>query len=248
MNVIDSHVHLKHGDAERTEYPARTIVECMEGAGISRSVVFAMSTTTRRSIEMAREAAREFTGRLIPYVYALPHYQRPVIAEIKEAIVEYGFKGIKVHAAECRLTEYTVDPVLELASQVKVPCLFDFCGDLPGAERIASSFPGLTVVVAHMGKYLCTDGRLVDSFIALAEQYRNVYLDVSGMVLTGKIQEAVSRIGAQRLLFGTDGPHPKPDLVSFAKAETDKIRTLEIGDNDKNLILSGTVSALLKID
>ena len=54
--IIDSHVHLKHGNAERTEYRPEEIVESMDQAGVGKSVVFAMCTTTPRSIEMAREA------------------------------------------------------------------------------------------------------------------------------------------------------------------------------------------------
>ena len=63
--IIDSHVHLKHGDSAKTEYSARDIVETMDAAGIDKSVVFAMSTTARRAIEMAREAAAEYADRLI---------------------------------------------------------------------------------------------------------------------------------------------------------------------------------------
>ena len=44
--IIDSHVHLKHGDAQKTEYSAETIVKTMDAVGIDQSVVFAMSTTT----------------------------------------------------------------------------------------------------------------------------------------------------------------------------------------------------------
>ena len=43
--IIDSHVHLKHGDAKRTEYSPKTIVKIMNEVGIDKSIVFAMSTT-----------------------------------------------------------------------------------------------------------------------------------------------------------------------------------------------------------
>ena len=49
--AVDSHVHLKHGDAAKTEYSAEVIVDVMNRAGIDKSIVFAMSTTTRRSPE-----------------------------------------------------------------------------------------------------------------------------------------------------------------------------------------------------
>lgn len=49
--------------------------------GIDKSVVFAMSTTTRCSIEMALEAVRKYPDRLIPFVYALPSYERVELEE-----------------------------------------------------------------------------------------------------------------------------------------------------------------------
>lgn len=58
--IIDSHVHLKHGDAQKTEYRAEEIVRTMDAVGIQKSVVFAMSTTTQRSIEMVQRALLGF--------------------------------------------------------------------------------------------------------------------------------------------------------------------------------------------
>src|SRR5690348_6165714 len=91
--IIDCHVHLKHGDAARTEWSADAIVEIMDQVGIQRSVVFGMSTTTARSIEMAQAAVQKYPDRLIPFLYALPSYERPVVKEIETAISEQGFRG-----------------------------------------------------------------------------------------------------------------------------------------------------------
>ena len=243
--IIDSHVHLKHGDAARTEYSPQAIVEVMDAVGIDRSVVFAMSTTTRRSIEMAAEAAERFPERLIPYAYALPSYERPVLDELEEAIGELGFKGIKIHIGECRLTEYIIDPVLELAAEHGVPCLVDFGGDFASTERIARGFPGTKLIVAHFGRYLCTDAGLIERFIELAESCENVWLDASGVVLAWTIEDAARRIGADRILFGTDGPHQLPDLVTFARAPLKQIEMLELSEEEKALLLGGSIAALL---
>jgi len=245
--VVDSHVHLKHGDAAKTEYTAEVIVRVMDAVGIDLSIVFAMSTTTRRSIEMAREAVAQYPDRLIPYVYALPHYQRPVIKEIEEVLVGGLFKGIKIHAGECTLADYVIDPVLELAGHLRVPCLVDCLGNISAARRMATTFPGTWLIIAHMGRYLCTDPKLVDQFIGLAEECENVFLDLSGVVLGNKIEEAVRRIGSKRMIWGTDGPHPKPDLVSFAREELEKIRRLDIPEEDKDNLLGGTILGLLRI-
>jgi hypothetical protein len=52
------------------------IVEIMDKVGIDKSIVFAMSTTTRHSIELAEKGVGKYPDRLIPYVYALPHSRR----------------------------------------------------------------------------------------------------------------------------------------------------------------------------
>ncbi len=243
--IIDSHVHLKHGDAAGTEYPVETILRVMDEVGITRSVVFAICTGARRAIEMAAEAAARYPDRLIPYAYALPSYERPVVDALREAVVRMGFKGIKIHAGECRLSDYIVDPVFRLAGELDVPCLVDFGGDLATARRLASSFPGTKLIVAHFGRYLCTDPTLLRSCLALAEEHPNVWLDASGVVLPWAIAEGVRRVGARRILFGTDGPHVVPDLITFASEPIRQIQALGLRPEDEALILGGSAAALL---
>ena len=243
--ILDSHVHLKHGDAAGTEYDAATIVATMDAAGVDRSVVFAMSTTARRAMEMAEAAVAAYPDRLIPYAYALPSYERPVLADLRDAVVNRGFKGIKVHAGECRLTDYIADPVFALAGELGVPCLVDFGGDLGTARRLATAFPQTRLIIAHFGRYLCTDAKLLLSCIQLAEECANVWLDASGVVLPWVIAEAVRRVGADRILFGSDGPHPMPDLVSYLRDGIRQIQNLELAPEEQALILGGTAAKLL---
>ncbi len=245
--IVDSHVHLKHGDAARTEYSPEVIVETMDKVGIQKSVVFAMSTTTRRSIEMAESAARKFPDRLIPYVYALPHYERPVVREIEAALSGGLFRGIKIHAGECTLAEYVVDPVLTVAAKFGAPCLIDCAGNHPAAQRMARAFPNTKLIIAHMGRFLTTDKALIDQFITVAERFENVFLDLSGVVAVEKISEAVQRIGSQRLVWGSDGPDRKPDTATYARRELDKIRKLNVSEEDRNNLLGQTIRKLLRV-
>jgi hypothetical protein len=244
--IIDSHVHLKHGDTARTEYTPEAVVQVMDAAGVDRSVVFAMSTTAREAIEMAAEAVARFPDRLIPYAYALPHYERPVIEELREAL-RLGFRGIKLHVGECRLTDYLVDPVFRLAGEAGVPCLVDFGGDLNSAERLAREFPDTALIMAHFGRYLCTDRAVLESFIALAEQHENVYLDTAGVVLPWFITDAVRRLGAHRVLFGTDSPYPYADEAAYLRLAIAQIKSLELPAADEALVLGGAVAKLLNL-
>jgi len=245
--IVDSHAHLKHGDAARTEYTAAQIVDMMDAAGIDKAAVFAMSTTAEEAVAMAKAAVAEFPDRLIPYAYALPSYEKPVLNVLEEAIRRDGFRGIKVHVGECTLAGYVSDPVFRLAGRVGVPCLVDCKGAVSPVRRLAETFPETTIIVAHLGEYLCTRPTVIDSFIDLAEANENIVLDVSAVVTLWKIEEAVHRIGSGRVVFGTDGPQETPDTHAFARAELDKIRRLNLTEEHKQDILGETIARLLHL-
>jgi predicted TIM-barrel fold metal-dependent hydrolase len=236
---------LKHGDAARTEFKARTIVGIMDQAGIDQSVVFAMCTTTKRSIAMAEAAVAEFPDRLIPYAYALPSYERPVLKELEVAMKGGVFRGIKIHAGECVLADYVIDPVLALAGRFQAPCLIDAAGNIAAARRIALAFRDTSVIFAHMGRFGTTDDKLVDAFIELAGDHQRVFLDTSGVALEAKLGEAAAKIGPAKLVWGTDGPFAHPDLVTYARTELDKIRRLPLAPTEIDAILGGNLLKLI---
>lgn len=245
--IIDSHIHLKHGDAAKTEYSPETIVAMMDSAGIDKAVVFAMSTTTSHSIQMAQDARAKFPDRLIPYVYALPHYERPVLSEIRNAITGLGFRGIKIHYVECSLAPHIIDPVIQLAGQLKVPCLIDFGGQMQAVERLARTFPQTRMIVAHMGLYQSRDEGLIDRCISLAETYSNLYLDISGVLLTHKVTEAIDRLSSERVLWGSDGPHPQPSITQFIRTEREKVTSLRLSPAEEEALLGGSIASLLDL-
>lgn len=245
--IIDSHVHLKHGDSARTEYTGEQIVRTMDDVGIDVSVVFAMSTTTVRSIAMAQEAVDAFPDRLIPYVYALPRADSSIMMDLRRAISDLGFKGIKIHRGECSMAEYVIDPVLELAGELGVPVLIDFLGRVPDCERLAATFPKTTILAAHIGQYLATNTEVLDRFISIAEAYPNVYLDASGVVTLWKIKDAVGRVGAERVMWGTDGPHLAPDTAEFARTELNKVYAVGLREEEEGMVLGGSIAKLLRL-
>jgi predicted TIM-barrel fold metal-dependent hydrolase len=245
--IIDSHVHLKHGDAKGTEYSVETIINTMNAVGIDKSIVFAISTTTKHSIEMAQEAVGKFPDRLIPYVNVDPSYEKAILAEIDEAVSKLGFRGMKIHLGYGVPAEEVMNPFLHLASERGAPCLIDCVGRYDVVERMAENFPATKIIVAHLGKYLCKDEALIDKFISMSEAHSNIFLDVSGVVIPKKITEAIQRVGSNRVIFGTDGPHEAPDTIGFARAELDKIRTLNLNPNDEAMVLGSAIAELIRI-
>ena len=66
--------------------------------------------------------------------------------------------------------------------------------------------------MAHMGH-----GNIVyiNAAIDIAERRPNVYLETSGMPMHTKIAEAVERVGAERVMYGSDAPfhHPAVEIL-----------------------------------
>ena len=186
---------------KRPSTRAEAIVRAMDGAGIGKSVVFAMATTTERSTQMVRDAIRQFPDRLVPYAYALPRYDRAVLPELEQALAEFGCKGIKLHLGECTVESYVADSVFDLAARYQAPCLIDFGGRLELCASVVAAYPQTTIIICHLGRYLSTDEAQTDAFIRVAEEHPNALLDASGVVLLGKIEEAAQRVGAERILW-----------------------------------------------
>jgi len=245
--IIDSHLHLRDDRYVFAEGTPENIVALLDRAGIDKAVVFKIWDSSQASIEAGRAAAGKFPDRLIPYVYAVPSYETAVLAELERALSEGHFRGIKLHAGDCGLADYIVNPVLELAAARGVPCLIDYCGRYDVAERTARDSPKTTIIMAHLGKYLATDERLIDRFIDIARAHENVILDVSGVVMALKIRDAVARVGSRRVVWGSDGPRRAPDTVTFVEMELSKVRSLGLSENQEQDVLGRTIAALLEL-
>ena len=153
------------------------------------------------------------------------------------------FVGVKLHPL---LDGYHPDdpivhPIYEAAIARDVPLLIH-CGHpiftLPWSiEEAAVRFPRAKVILGHMGH-----GNIVyiDGAIAVAERTENVWLETSGMPMHTKIAEAVRRVGADRVMYGSDAPFHHP-VVEMAKVRVsglpDDLIERVLGDNASELFL-----------
>ena len=100
--------------------------------------------------------------------------------------------------------------------------------------RFADSFPKVTFIIAHLS------GALHINAIKNAK-YRNVYTDTSGMASLKNmlIEYAISQIGSDRILFGTD--------TYAASAQRGRIEYAMISDQDKENILFNNAKKLFSL-
>jgi predicted TIM-barrel fold metal-dependent hydrolase len=232
--IIDSHCHAGKGDGLTgpwdTAAPLGKYLRRASTAGINRTVLFPAfhSDYAVANREVARIVASR-PDRFYGFAFVHPERDRGrVFAMVKVAVEQYGFRGIKVHRYDGRITR----EICEVARAFSLPVLYDVMGEVSVVELLAREYPDVTFIIPHLGSF-ADDWRAQIALIDHLVRHPNVYTDTSGIRRFDLLQEAVGRAGAGKVLFGTDGPwlHPGVELV--------KVRVLGLPQHEEQMILSG---------
>lgn len=236
--IIDCHVHVKGGDQFRREFPPDLILRTMDEAGIDKSVIFSICLPSRESNDLTLRCYEAAPDRFIPFAHVLPDDGREALTELQRAVSDRGCKGLKLHVGVMQEVEIEqIKAVCAASADLDIPVLIDFSNRLEIAAELTAALPDLKLIVAHLGAP--QDERLVDKFIGLALERENVYLDSSYSSCPWKIPDAISRLGADRVIFGSDGPliHPSIELA--------KIRVCNLSDEDFEKVTWRNIESLL---
>jgi predicted TIM-barrel fold metal-dependent hydrolase len=229
--IIDCHCHAGKGDGLTgpwdTNAPLEKYLRRASRAGIDRTVLFAAFHSDYTIAN--REVARIVQSRPDRFFgFAFIHAQRDrgnVTAMVSEAVHRYGFVGIKVHRHDAPITR----EVCEVARTFSLPVLYDVMGETAVVELLAQEYPDVQFIIPHLGSF-SDDWRAHMSLIDLLVRYRNIYADTSGVRRFDLLEEAVKRAGAQKILFGTDGPWLHPGV------ELHKVKVLGLSASEEHLI------------
>lgn len=241
--IIDMHMHIEDAEALGWKMSAADCVRAMDEAGVDKAVVMTLTDLpglNPRGLELIAEACQGHPDRLYGFVRLNPAHLHQAKQLLATAITELGFKGLKLHPVSSLQHPggaATID-LIQQAGELGVPTLFH-CGDEPMSTPLsiapaAAACPDSVIVLGHMGGYFH-----VEEAIDVAEQYPNIILETSAMPYPEKIRLAVNRIGAERVVFGSDGPVSSPVL------ERQKIVIAELGDEATRLVMGGNAQLLL---
>jgi len=176
-----------------------------------------------------------------------------MVAEVERCAKELGAKGIKLHPAEGHYfpREEKLWPVYAKAEEMGLPIIshggiFMMSPDVDytrpsNFEPVLESFPGLKLVVAHLGHGFW------DESVELARKYPNAYFDTSAVVSGVEHLEVLSedgavdlirKLGIERVMFGSDYPwfSPAASLDAFLKLPLKPVEKEKIlSENAKNI-------------
>jgi uncharacterized protein len=227
--ITDAHLHIGDYPAFNVRLDPSALGEHLDANGISTGIVFSPGNE-------ATAKAVATTASASGLVWANPKHPG-VLAEARDYLSAPEFRGIKLHPL---LDGYLPDdpmvwPLAELAAERGLPVLVH-CGHPPfslpwSIESLAARFPELKVILGHMGH-----GNIVwiNGAIEVAERRPNVFLETSGMPMGPKIAEAVRRLGAGRVMYGSDSPFhdPAPEQL--------KVQRCGIPGEELAMVMHGT--------
>ena len=186
----------------------------------------------RKENDVVLQWREHFGKHFYPGVNIHPNYPAASIAEVKR-FYDLGFRWVGEIAWYVQgYRDYAVpemDPILETVSDLGM-ILNIHPSTAEDVDRLLSRFPRLKVVIAHPGSFDC------DISYSLAEKHPNAYWDLSGTGLSRwhMLRWGIDRIGAERILFGTDYPVNNPLMNVWgvlAEPLTDAERKAVFHDN-----------------
>jgi predicted TIM-barrel fold metal-dependent hydrolase len=230
--IIDCHCHAGPGDGLSGPWDTTAALgpylAQARAAGIDATVFFAVfhSDYAVANRAVARIVADDPRTRMgFTFVHAARDRGR-IEALVAEGVERHGFRGIKVHRHDARIT----GEVCEVARRYRLPVLYDVMGETTMVELLATEFPDVDFIIPHLGSF-SDDWRAQVALIDPLERHPNIHTDSSGVRRFELLRDAVRRAGPEKLLFGSDGPWLHPGV------ELHKIRMLGLTPSDSRLVL-----------
>lgn len=243
MSIVDAHTHVHSLPGHMWDSPPERILKLMDDAGISRAIIMPYGEIMPDDLSLidAMEAAAASSGgRLIPFARMHPGGGERGLEVFEKAVRERGHRGLKLHPVGSMI--HPADPLtialVERAVALDVPVLFH-CGDeewtLPRQiAKLLEKAPQAKVILGHMGGYFHSRDA-----IAVAREYPNCFLETSACPDPRVIAEAIESIGADRVIFGSDGPGCLPAL------EVQKIKLLGLDPASEDKIFRANIEGLI---
>ena len=238
---------------------ADELIASMDKSGVDISVIVNIGWTTHElcveTNDYILESIARYPQRLIGFCTVQPQSCEAAIAEI-ERCAKWGIKGVGEMRPDMQLFDFgnetVMEPFIEVIKKNKLILLTHASEPVghqyPGKGNITpdmlysfiTSFPDLTIVCAHWGGGL--------PFYALMPEVKqamnNVYFDTAASPFLYSPQvydQVIQLVGADKIVFGSDYPMlPQSQLLN-------EIRSLNLPEETKNLILSGNAQKLLGI-
>jgi predicted TIM-barrel fold metal-dependent hydrolase len=210
MIYLDSHAHVDVVPALNWYDTADKLIKRMDSANVRMAAISGYLNVPGPNpdgLKVISEAVAKYPDRLLGYARLDPWFDDRCVEALNNAVKDWGCRGVKLHPAHYTLYPFVPETVklAHRAGELGLPILFH-CGDeimcLPyQIDRLAAQCPETTIILAHIGGFFSGEAAL-----NVAERRKNVLVDTSEIPFPEMVRKAVDRLGAEKVMWGTDAP------------------------------------------
>jgi uncharacterized protein len=181
----------------------KTFISNFTGRGDIKIMGRSYPIETDPDNEKVFNAVKKYPDKFLGWIFVNPKGKKNQVAEFEKYKDAKGFIGVKAHPFWHHFAPVELAPVAEKLAATGKPLLIHAgFGEEGNFEALLKKVPNLNLILAHAG-FPC----YAETWKKIKSQ-KNIYLDLSQTTYTSEKMtlKAVGYFGADRLLFGTDGP------------------------------------------
>jgi len=191
-----------------------------------------------------RAAVERHPERFVGWIFVNPAGPIEPLGEIERCLATRGMIGVKCHPFWHTYPVAALETTAAFCEERRLPMLVHLgTGPKGDFTFLPTRFPDLTVVYAHAG--IPYEAAVCD----LARARKNVFVDISspGYVDLAIATSAIRRAGADKCLFGTDGPyfHHAGGRMSF-RYHRDLLAKLQLPAADRERVARENFVGILR--
>ena len=242
MRIIDAAVYFGPYSQSQLDTSSHTVLGILKRHGIEKAL-FSSLVGMYHDFQMGNaqtlDLARSHPEMVIPLASIDPHSYVPETG-MMEHLRDDGFRAVGFFPSDQNWNADYLPFLLAAreASRHRLP-VFLVKADNPSAYAYALRDIETPVIFrsAQGSGY-----RLLAEYLAIGMQYENTYFDVGNLVATGSVEFLVDKLGAERLLCGSNVP------FCYAGSPLFMLKTARISENQRRRIAFGTVSKLMEME
>ncbi len=244
--IIDFHCHI--GKGVRKSLKPGDLIKKMDDCGVDKAVVCpveeGITVYNAEANQYILDAVNEFPDRLVGFGSFNPWFGRQALDMAGKFLGE-GLRGLKFHPnlQGFMINDEIVYPLMEIAGEHHA-LVYTHCGtpvySLPfQILDLAGRFSDVPIIMGHMG----FNYEYMADTIKVSGMADNLFLETSltasALALFDDFLKMAVGLDSGKVLFGSDSP------ASDMAIELDKLRSLDISDEDMDKILGRNAEQLL---
>lgn len=192
------------------------------------------------------QAVRQQDDRFHGFARVDPWQGERAMDELRRSHEDLDARGLFLHPFEEQFAanDERVFPLMTYLQQHGLPLMI--AGGYPGFSHpaqigdLARQFPDVTIIATHGGQ-LNISGLLLDDASRMLRANPNVIMETSGVYREDFIEEMVSELGPERVVFGSNAPYMDQGF------ETLRIRLAHLSISDKQKLGYENIANILGV-